>query len=225
MVVPGVRLFFFLALAGNWLADGLQTLRRPFKVPFSRCSCTSKRKCVRQLSASLEIVPQSYDLAFAFVAVSTAFIPGDAGSLAVGENPKIAKVAAVVAGLPLFLFGSFLAYQTNTLRFTFDDTAFSLVKSDLSSTGENLVVGGENRWSYTSFVNYDIFPNEDYPVLVYFKETQTAKDLWNVGPGQQANSPEALAKGAVEGQVHFFPAIGNVRAILDGFKSHGCAKL
>ena len=152
----------------------------------------------------LASTPPSYDLAFAFVAVSKAFIPGDAGSLAVGENPKIAKAAAVVAGLPLFLFGSFLAYQTNTLRFTFDDTAFSLVKSDLSNTEENLVVGGDNRWSYSSFVNYEVFPNADYPVLVYFKETQTAKDLWNVGPGQQANSPETIAKRAVDGQVHFF---------------------
>ena len=109
--------------------------------------------------------------------------------------------------MPLALFGLFLAFQTTTLRFTFDDAAFSLVKADLSTTGENVVVGGENVWSYKSFVNYDFFPSESLPILVYFKETQTPKEFWNVGPGEQANSEEALAKGAVPGQVHFFPAI------------------
>jgi hypothetical protein len=31
-------------------------------------------------------------------------------------------------GIPLALFGLFIAYQTTNLRFTFDDTQFSLVK-------------------------------------------------------------------------------------------------
>ena len=175
--------------------------------------------------AALEVIEPSYDLAVAFLAISTAFIPGEAGSLAAGENPKAAKIVAVAAGLPIFLFGAFLAFQTNTLRFTFDEEAFSLVKSDLESTGENVVVGGENRWSYKSFVNYDVFPNKEYPILVYFKETQTPREFWNMPPGDKANSPEALAKGAVEGQVHFFPAIGNVDATVAGFESHGCKKL
>eukprot|EP00961_Rhodomonas_salina_P024001 322643-Rhodomonas_salina.2 len=33
------------------------------------------------------------------------------------------------------------------------------------------------------------------------QETQTPQDQWNVGPGEQANSPEAIAKGAKPGQV------------------------
>ena len=48
---------------------------------------------------------------------------------------------------------------------------------------------------------------------------------WMVGPGEQANSKEAIAKGAVPGQVHFFPAISNVKQLKQGFESHGCAKL
>ena len=100
------------------------------------------------------------------------------------------------------LFGFFIAFQTTTLRFTFDDTSFALVKADLSSTGENVVVGGENVWRYDTFVNYDFFPAEQFPILVYFKETQTPKEFWNVGPGEQANSEEALANGAKPGQVH-----------------------
>ena len=176
-------------------------------------------------ATALEVIPPSYDLALAFLAISTAFVPGEAGSLAAGENPQVAKTLGLAVGLPVAIFGAFLAFQTTNLRFTFDDSAFSLVKSDLSTTGENVVVGGENRWAYKSFVNYDVFPNKDYPVLVYFKETQTPKEFWNVGPGEQANSPEALAKGAVEGQVHFFPAIGNVDMILEGFRKNACAKL
>ena len=39
-------------------------------------------------------------------------------------------------------------------------------------------------------------PSRAFPILVYFKETQTPEENWNVGPGEQANSEEAIAKGA-----------------------------
>ena len=28
------------------------------------------------------------------------------------------------------------------------------------------------RWKYNTWVNYDFFPSKDFPILVYFKETQ-----------------------------------------------------
>ena len=62
-------------------------------------------------------------------------------------------------------------------------------------------MGGANRWKYDSFVNWEFFPSVDLPILVYFKETQTPQDQWDVGPGQWANGANALAKGAVKGQV------------------------
>ena len=62
-------------------------------------------------------------------------------------------------------------------------------------------MGGANRWKYDSFVNWEFFPSVDLPILVYFKETQTPQDQWDVGPGQWANGADALAKGAVKGQV------------------------
>ena len=47
---------------------------------------------------------------------------------------------------------------------------------------QNAFVGGRNRWPYRSFVNWELWwPG--FPVLVYFKETQTKP----------------------EGQIHFFP--------------------
>ena len=65
--------------------------------------------------------------------------------------------------------------------FVFDETSFELKNVDLGASdedaltesGENFVVGGANRWTYDSFVNWDFFPSVDYPVLVYFKESQT----------------------------------------------------
>ena len=169
------------------------------------------------LLALVEVAPTSFNLALGSLALGSVFgVPG---------SPLKNRVTAFVPGALLALFGAFLIFQTATLRFTFDETQFSLVRADLSSTGENVVVGGENRWAYDKFVNYDFFPSESLPILVYFKETQTAEDQWDVGPGEQANSAEAIAKGAKRGQVHFFPAIADVSYLKAGFKTHGCAKL
>ena len=180
-----------------------------------RASAVVRRRAAPQ--ALLEVAPASYNLALGSIALGAAF--GTPGS------PLKNRVTAFVPGALLAVFGLFIAFQTTNLRFTFDESAFALVKADLSSTGENVVVGGENRWAYKSFVNYDFFPSESFPILVYFKETQTPEDQWNVGPGEQANSPEALAKGAVRGQVHFFPAIADTSVLKAGFVKHGCAKL
>ena len=49
---------------------------------------------------------------------------------------------------------------------------------------DNAFVGGDNRWSFDKFVNWE-FWWPGFPVLVYFKETQTKP----------------------EGQIHFFPII------------------
>lgn len=169
------------------------------------------------LLALVEVAPPSFNLALGSLALGSVFgVPG---------SPLKNRVTAFVPGALLALFGAFLVFQTATLRFTFDEKEFSLVKADLSSTGENVVVGGENRWAYDKFVNYDFFPSESLPILVYFKETQTPEDQWDVGPGEQANGAEAIAKGARRGQVHFFPAIADVSYLKAGFQSHGCAKL
>ena len=76
------------------------------------------------------------------------------------------------------------------LDFTFDDEAFEL-KSGEEDIGENVVVGGANRWAYNTFVNYETFPKGwDVPILVYFKETQTPESQWGVGPGEMANGAD-----------------------------------
>ena len=131
------------------------------------------------------------------------------------------------------ILGLFLIFQTARIRFVFDDEAFEVKTKDLfggdeavlGDTGENFAVGGENRWAYDSFVNWEFFPSVDLPVLVYFKETQTPKDQWDVGPGELANSPDALAKGATPGQVHFFPCIADAQQLKAQFEEKKCAKL
>mmetsp|Transcript_73604 Transcript_73604/g.204561 ORF Transcript_73604/g.204561 Transcript_73604/m.204561 type:complete len:258 (+) Transcript_73604:53-826(+) len=137
-------------------------------------------------------------------------------------------------GLLILLLGILFYVQTGRIRFVFDGDAFELKTADagaeLQKSGENIVVGGENRWKYASFVNWEFFPkgfveNGLPPVLVYFKETQTPKQEWNTGPGAAANSEEALASGAVPGQVHFFPCICDAQQMKAEFEKRGCQKL
>ena len=111
----------------------------------------------------------------------------------------------ILLGLPVTLLAILFLVQTYRLRFVFDDTSFSLKQGDeLSDTGENIVVGGDNSWTYESFVNFEFFPKgwidqPQGPILVYFKETQTPSESWAEGPGKSANSEEAIAAGAVPG--------------------------
>lgn len=166
----------------------------------------------KQIVASNKLVPEvidaNYNLAAGSAVLGTAF--------GVLENLK-GPTAKLFGGgaVALTLFGGFLAFQTTTLRFQFDDTNFSLVKVDKSSVGENIVVGGENSWRYDSFVNWDFLPNEDFPVLVYFKETQTPKEKWVTAP---------IVVDNLDGQAHFFPAIANVQQLKSKFIQYGCKK-
>ncbi|KAL7477724.1 hypothetical protein ACHAW6_003517 [Cyclotella cf. meneghiniana] len=229
-MIAGKALLSFVLLLASDVSDGFTTtshvkvtssrsqspMGRPFD--FNNVSVRSVVPFKTSLAAApTEIIDPSYNLALGSLALAAAFaLPG---------SPLKSNLSTILGGIPLALFGLFLAYQTTTIRFTFDDKNFSLVKANMESSGENFVVGGENVWAYDKIVNYDLFPSRSFPILVYFKETQTPEEFWNVGPGEKANSPEAIAKGAVPGQVHFFPAIANTEEIINGFEKHGCAKL
>jgi hypothetical protein len=128
------------------------------------------------------------------------------------------------------ILGVLFLVQTFRLKFVCDSQAFELQQSAKGEAGENVIVGGENRWTYDSFVNYEFFPKgwidqPQGPILVYFKETQTPSDKWTEGPGASANSEDALAKGAKPGQVHFFPALCNCQQLKAEWERRGCAKL
>lgn len=110
---------------------------------------------------------------------------GAAGGLAYTNN--------LLPAAPVGLLGLLLLFQTTRVRFVFDDEALEVkVGDELNESGENVFVGGKNRWKYSTFVNWELWwPN--FPILVYFKETQTKP----------------------EGQVHFFPVIFNGKQLYD----------
>ncbi|OIW19755.1 hypothetical protein TanjilG_18565 [Lupinus angustifolius] len=110
---------------------------------------------------------------------------GIAGGLAYTDN--------LVPAVPVGLLGLLLLFQTTRVRFVFDDESLEVKVGDqLQESGENVFVGGKNRWKYSTFVNWEFWwPN--FPILVYFKETQTKP----------------------EGQIHFFPIIFNGKQLYD----------
>ncbi|WOL02167.1 hypothetical protein Cni_G10886 [Canna indica] len=91
------------------------------------------------------------------------------------------------------LLGLLLLFQTTRVRFVFDEEALEVkIGKQLEESGENVFVGGKNRWRYSTFVNWELWWPQ-FPILVYFKETQTKP----------------------EGQVHFFPVIFNGKQLYD----------
>ena len=164
---------------------------------------------------AIELVDPSYNLAIgAFgVGLSAGFLEDLRDNK--GEKLLTAKPFGALA-LLFTVFSLFLAFQTTTLRFEFDDDSFSLVKSNGKSLGENVVVGGENKWAYSSFKNYDFLPSSGFPILVYFREDQTPVENREDVP---------IVVDELEGQVHFFPAISNVKQLQEGFEKHNCAKI
>ncbi|XP_074562184.1 uncharacterized protein LOC141818628, partial [Curcuma longa] len=91
------------------------------------------------------------------------------------------------------LLGLLLLFQTTRVRFIFDEEALEVrIGEQLQESGENIFVGGKNRWRYSTFVNWEFWWPQ-FPILVYFKETQTKP----------------------EGQIHFFPVIFNGKQLYD----------
>jgi len=163
----------------------------------------------------LDLVEPSYNLAIGAFGVGLA--GGFLEDLRDEEGSKLLTAKPFGALAVLFtVFSLFLTFQTTTLRFGFDEDSFSLVKSDGSSMGENVVVGGENKWAYSSFKNYDFLPSKSFPILVYFREDATPVENREEVP---------IVVDNLEGQVHFFPAITNVKQLEEGFITHGCARI
>ncbi|KAL2929535.1 Ribose-phosphate pyrophosphokinase [Bienertia sinuspersici] len=110
-----------------------------------------------------------------------------------GATGALVYTDNLLAAVPVGLLGLLLLVQATRVRFVFDDEALEVkVGSELNESGENVFVGGKNRWKYSTFVNWEFWwPN--FPILVYFKETQTKP----------------------EGQIHFFPIIFNGKQLYD----------
>ncbi|KAL4856373.1 hypothetical protein ACK3TF_003177 [Chlorella vulgaris] len=109
------------------------------------------------------------------------------GTAAVAHFAHIDAVSYVTGAL-----GAFLAFQANRVKFVFDEDSLEVLIGAGAKKSENAFVGGENRWTYDSFVNWE-FWWPGFPVLVYFKETQTKP----------------------EGQIHFFPILLDGKQLYD----------
>ncbi|KAK9799803.1 hypothetical protein WJX73_000557 [Symbiochloris irregularis] len=95
------------------------------------------------------------------------------------------------AALPGIL-AAFLAFQTSRVRFLFTDDALEVRAGSSEDPQENAFVGGESRWTYGTFTNWEFWWPK-FPILVYFKENQTKP----------------------EGQIHFFPVLFNGKQVYD----------
>jgi hypothetical protein len=206
--------FAFSAVSGHAFSKAI-TLGAVLPAPRAALAKRSSTSITTQLQASTSgdpvVIDSDFKLAAAF--------------LSLGVLLDTIPWIQLTLGPLITALGVLFLVQTFRLKFVCDDKGFYL-----DGAGDNIVVGGENRWAYKAFVNYDFFPKgwEDQPqgpILVYFKETQTPSSSWSEGPGKSANSEEALAKGAVPGQVHFFPALCNCQQLKAEWKRRGCAKL
>lgn len=54
------------------------------------------------------------------------------------------------------------------MKFVFDKDSLEVVLGKESEETENAFVGGENKWKFSSFTNWE-FWWPSFPVLVYFK--------------------------------------------------------
>jgi len=149
----------------------LRRLRQSHSVAFPASKARVARVVASASKGSSVVVEPDYRI--------PAVLLGTAGVLFAADQ----KLAASLPGL----LGALLLFQTTRVRFLFDEDSLEVVIGDKAEkSGENVFVGGENRWKYSTFTNWEFWwPN--FPVLVYFKETQTKP----------------------EGQVHFFPIIAN----------------
>jgi hypothetical protein len=58
--------------------------------------------------------------------------------------------------------------QASRVKFVFRDDSLEVVLGEQQEETENAFVGGENKWKFDTFVNWE-FWWPDFPVLVYFK--------------------------------------------------------
>lgn len=148
------------------------------------------------------IIDSDYTLAAAFVVIGIAILVAD-------SNVDGLSFVVAFGGGFITLLGVLFAVQASRIRFIFNEQYFEIKTVDktitdssgkaivLKESGENFVVGGANRWAYTTFVNWKFFPSLDIPILVYFKESQTIK-------------PDGTNN---DGQIHFFPAVANCKQL------------
>lgn len=177
----------------------------------------------KQVSSEDFVVDRDFSVAATLMAVGiwlTFFGPGN--------YPEV----DMLGGIFHIWFGAFIGKQTMKTRAVFTKDSFELRtvtnkhlglsadKGLVPKRRKNYVLGTENKWKYDSFVNWDFFPSVDLPILVYFKETQTPKEMQIKGSlgARQMDRRD-------NGQMHFFPAYANAKQLREQFEAHRCKKI
>ena len=122
------------------------------------------------------------------------------------------------------VFAALLWVQTARVRCVFEKDGFQFYnvkgpRCDLSKGAKlvkkpsNYVAGTDNNWSYDSITNYSFFPSLEFPVICYFKETETPEYKWNRW--------FAAFDSYGRGQPHFFPGICNARQFKEEMEKRG----
>ena len=134
------------------------------------------------------------------------------------------SLIGVCGGLFHLLFAGLLWVQTRRVRCVFEKDAFEFYNikgphldlergAHLESKPANYVSGTRNRWKYDTITNWGFFPSEVFPVICYFKESETPEWKWNRW--------FAAFDSYGRGQPHFFPGICNVAQFKEQMEKRG----
>jgi len=134
------------------------------------------------------------------------------------------SLIGVAGGAFHMLFASLLWVQTLRVRLIFEKDSFEFYNikgpsldfekgAYLERKPDNYVSGTVNRWKYDSIINWGIFPSLEYPVIIYFKETETPKEQW----GKWFAAFDSYGNG----QPHFFPGLANARQFKEQMELRG----
>ena len=154
----------------------------------------SFRTCLRSVDDPVILIDASYNLALGMTTIGVA--SGIRAAL-LSTKDRIRIIPVFGSAVMLFL-ASYLQTKTESVRFRFDNEAFSIVKADGSAIGDNPVMGGSYRWTYNKIAEYKVFPSEDIPLLLYFKETHTPEEKRVAAP---------ITVSATAGQRYVYPII------------------
>ena len=119
--------------------------------------------------------------------------------------------------------------QTNRVRVVMSNDNFELF--NLSNSGKflkekpsNYVKGTINRWYYKDITDVSFWPSQEYPFIVYFKETATPRDNNVHGKfewwGKFAELHDPTSNGIVDGQPHFMPGLFDVEEFVSELAKH-----
>lgn len=113
--------------------------------------------------------------------------------------------AAIGAAIHLIL-GYYVLKQTQRVRCVFDKKSFEFknIKDNqlVTKPNKNYVKGTINKWDCDAVVDFGYFPSKSYPLITWFKETDTSSAQWGEYGlwGQLFTDPMPNAPA-----IHFFP--------------------